>query len=141
MKRLALFAIFLSLLSFNASAAIDANLNAFIMLVVKYNLTDSDNKNTQLGEKICRAGGGSSCYNSSIGEGICRARSGSSCYRISVEKALQLPVVDRAWKWDKFRNPNSYGNIWACRGTSTGEFAEEYKCSGQYQSDDTWPNN
>ena len=36
------------------------------------------------GEDICKAGGGSSCYNvSSIGEGICKAGGGSSCYNVS----------------------------------------------------------
>ncbi len=131
----------LSLVSFASSAAIDAKLNSFITVIASAQLTDEDNDNTALGEKICRAGGGTSCYNSSIGEGICRARNGHSCYGTTIEKALGLPVVDRDWKWDKFRNPNNYGNVWSCRGTSTGQFTEDSKCSGQTKSDATWPNN
>jgi uncharacterized membrane protein len=39
---------------------------------------------SSIGEGICKAGGGSSCYNvSSIGEGICKAGGGSSCYNVS----------------------------------------------------------
>jgi uncharacterized membrane protein len=97
---------------------------------------------TSIGQGICKAGGGSSCYLvTSIGQGICQARGGGSCYSMSVERALSLPVKDTEWRWDQFRNPNSLGNMWACRGTSTGQFAEEINCAGEDKSDSTWPNN
>lgn len=96
---------------------------------------------SSIGEGICKAGGGMSCYGSSVGDGICKARRGMACYGMSVEQALQLPVVDTEWKWDKFRIPNSYDNQWACRGTLTGQFAGELNCFGQLKIDDTWPNN
>ena len=101
---------------------------------------------SNVGEGICLAGGISSLYCdsvSSIGEGIClsRGKSSYSCDGMSLSKALDLPVVDTEWKWDKFASTNTYGNIWGCRGTRTGKFADDYKCAGEVKWDDTWPNN
>ena len=37
-----------------------------------------------VGEDLCKAGGGSSCYSvTSLGEGICKAGGGSSCYSVT----------------------------------------------------------
>lgn len=98
---------------------------------------------SNIGEGICKAGGGNYCSTTkTIGEGICKARGYSSCSTImSAKEALSLPVKDTNWKWDKFINPNTYGNVWACRGTATGKFAEDYKCFDELKTDDTWPNN
>jgi len=39
---------------------------------------------TSLADGICRAGGGSGCYNvTSLGDGICRAGGGSGCYNVT----------------------------------------------------------
>ena len=73
--------------------------------------------------------------------GICLARGKESyeCTNITLDSAIALPVVDSDWKWDEFRDPNSYGNIWGCRGTATGQFSDESKCLGA-KNDNTWPN-
>ena len=40
---------------------------------------------TDIGEMICRAGGGSFCSGSSLGEGICRALGGSFCSGLTLD--------------------------------------------------------
>jgi len=101
---------------------------------------------TTLAKGICLAGGIAS-YNCSsattLAKGICLARgvASYSCGNISLAAALALPLNDTDWKWDRFRSPNAFGNIWSCRGTSTGQFADESKCFGEIKSDTTWPNN
>jgi hypothetical protein len=99
-----------------------------------------------LAKGICLAGGIAS-YNcnsaTTLAKGICLARgiASYSCGNMSLAAALELPLVDTSWKWDQFRRPNSFGNIWSCRGTATGQFADESKCFGEFKSDNTWPNN
>jgi hypothetical protein len=43
---------------------------------------------TDIGEMICRAGGGSFCSGSSLGEGICRAGGGSFCSGSSLGEGI-----------------------------------------------------
>lgn len=46
--------------------------------------------------------------------------------------------TDTTWAWDQFRD--QFGSlIWACRGRQTGQFADQWRCAGQFQSDYTWP--
>jgi hypothetical protein len=98
---------------------------------------------TSIGEGICRAGGGDMCsYVTSIGEGICRAGRGNLCtYVTSVEEGYSRYLEnfkDRQWDWDQFYD--RYGNlVWMCRGVQTGQFAEDDKCDGKYQTDRRWP--
>lgn len=48
------------------------------------------------------------------------------------------PVADFEWRWDQFRD--QYGLLeWRCRGVQSGEFADNYRCAGQLQLDNTWP--
>lgn len=93
-----------------------------------------------VGEAICRAGDAILCTNVSPAEGLCRARKGTFCQSISLSKALALPVVDTDWAWDRFTHPNTYQQIWACRGKSTGQFADEFRCLSKPKHDLTWPN-
>ncbi|GMM70340.1 hypothetical protein MTsDn5_02920 [Alteromonas gracilis] len=112
---------------YSVHAAIDAKLNSIIELVVNLDLKDDidyGEKGKEIGQAICKAGVASGCYSST-----------------SIEKALALPIKDMEWKWDRFQRPNRYDNIWACRGTSRGQFVEEYKCANEFKTDDTWPNN
>ena len=95
-----------------------------------------------IGKGICYAGDGSGCaYVDNIGHGICEARKGTSCRGMSIERALALPVVDTDWEWDQFREPNSYQRMWGCRGTSSGQFADDWRCAGKARIDRKWPNN
>jgi hypothetical protein len=93
---------------------------------------------SSIGEGICKAGRGSSCTYSTIGEGICKARRGSSCTYMSVSTALSLPVPDTEWKWDGFMGANG-NQTWRCRGTATGQFADDSKCGYASKNDNTWP--
>ena len=46
--------------------------------------------------------------------------------------------TDYDWDWDQFYN--QYGTlIWRCRGVQTGQFAEDYRCAGDLQTDIRWP--
>ncbi len=111
---------------------------------------------TTIGEALCRAGGASNCsYVSSIGEGFCRMMHVSNCSYVSslsegICKGLggsycsgssleNFTPKDVSFAWDKFRAPNAYGIVWACRGIQTGQFVENYKCTGP-QEDKLWPN-
>jgi hypothetical protein len=144
-----------------AEAALSAKLHAIIKVVVENRLTD-EFPDPSIGQEICRAAGGTSCvlvdsigegicragdggrmcsYVDSIGEGLCKAKGGNFCSTMSAERALALPLTDTDWAWDRFRAPNSFDRIWACRGTSTGEFAEDFRCFGKLKTDSTWPNN
>ena len=140
----------------SAHAGIDAELNAIIVAIIENNITDEDNSNTEIGVAICKAAGGTSCAYSSIGEGICKARRGSSCTYstigegickarrgssctyMSVSTALSLPVPDTEWKWDGFMGANG-NQTWRCRGTATGQFADDSKCGYASKNDNTWP--
>ena len=94
-----------------------------------------------LGEGICKAGGGSGCYAvDSIGEGICKAGKGSNCFLVkSITHGLdRISKEDRYWYWDRFSD--QYGSPqWRCRGSQTGQFANNSKCSGQLKDDKRWP--
>lgn len=46
--------------------------------------------------------------------------------------------TDYDWDWDQFYN--QYGTlIWRCRGIQTAQFAEDYHCAGDLQTDIRWP--
>lgn len=74
-------------------------------------------------------------------QAVCLAR-GQPSYNcpsyISMEQAIKLPVLDISWAWDSFLDQNG-GRRWACRGKSTGEFADETGCGSQPKTDTTWP--
>lgn len=95
-----------------------------------------------ISDAICRIGSG--CGFSpvrSIGEAICKVGKGSNCYSVnSTRDGLnRISTSDRYWYWDKFYD--AYDNlIWRCRGSQTGQFAENEKCSGQTKDDERWPN-
>ena len=61
----------------------------------------------------------------------------------TIEESLELiadklKYIDLYWYWDKFRD--QYGSPqWYCRGSQTGQFANNSKCSGQIKDDDRWP--
>jgi len=84
-----------------------------------------------IGDGICKAGGGSGCWDLSIGDGICKAGGGSGCWDLSISEGLaKLPRYDVDWDWDQFYH--STGSlVWACRGIQTGQFADLYRCSGK----------
>ncbi|MCF4010649.1 hypothetical protein [Rheinheimera sp. UJ63] len=99
-----------------------------------------------LAKGICLASGKTDfqCNGAStVAKGICLARGKADyeCRNITLEQAYNLPKVDSVWKWDQFQSPNAYGNVWACRGTTTGQFADDYKCASELKIDNTWPNN
>lgn len=87
-----IFSLFLFfILSSSAYAGIDQKLNNIIEFVAAYNLQDQidyGQDGIKLGEEICKAGGGLSCYGSSIGEGICRASGGLSCHGSSIGEGI-----------------------------------------------------
>lgn len=41
------------------------------------------------------------------------------------------------YAWDQFYDGN-YNLVWRCRDKSTGQFAYNSACSGQYKTDNTW---
>jgi hypothetical protein len=46
--------------------------------------------------------------------------------------------IDRDWAWDQFRD--GFGNrVWRCRGKHSGEFLEDFFCTGHLKRDYTWP--
>jgi hypothetical protein len=94
-----------------------------------------------IGEAICMAGGGSACVTvRNIGQGICKAGRGINCSSVSsIQEGLnKVSTRDRYWFWDKYRD--EYGNAqWRCRGSQTGQFTENLKCSGKTKDDDRWP--
>ena len=94
-----------------------------------------------IGEAICVAGGGSSCVTvRNTGQGICKAGRGINCSSVSsIQEGLdKVSSRDRYWFWDKYRD--EYGNTqWRCRGSQTGQFDENLKCSGKNKDDDRWP--
>jgi hypothetical protein len=47
-------------------------------------------------------------------------------------------ATDSEWDWDQFQN--QYGQrVTQCRGVQTGQFAENWHCSGKLQNDLRWP--
>lgn len=40
--------------------------------------------------------------------------------------------------WDQFYGPSGY-LIWRCRDKYSGQFVDDYRCSGMSQIDTTWP--
>ena len=103
---------------------------------------DDTSNSAEIGREICSENGGSSCYSvNSIGQGICKAGGGSGCYSVRTAKdgLSRISKSDRYWYWDQFND--AYGNlIWRCRGSQTGQFAENDKCFGQMKDDERWPN-
>ena len=101
------------------------------------------NSSTTISRGICLSTGLPSYQCSSVNtpaQGLCLAKGHASykCSGIAVSAALALEIMDIDWKWDAFWGPG--GEIrWACRGVSTGEFADEIKCYGKLQTDNTWP--
>ena len=119
---------------------------------------------TKLGQGICLAGGRPSYEcpsHTSIGQGICLSTGRPSyecqsyttyeqglclakghpsykCTNISLASALALEVLDIDWAWDQFYGEDGRAR-WQCRGKSTGEFADDYKCSSDSKTDTTWP--
>jgi len=47
-------------------------------------------------------------------------------------------VTDTTWAWDQFRAQDG-SMLWACRGKQTGQFADQWRCSGLPMNDWTWP--
>lgn len=47
-------------------------------------------------------------------------------------------VTDTAWAWDQFRADDG-SMLWACRGRQTGQFADQWRCSGLPMNDWAWP--
>lgn len=45
---------------------------------------------------------------------------------------------DYDWSWDAFMAQNGQ-MTWACRGRQTGQFAEQWRCSGKPMNDYAWP--
>ena len=73
---------------------------------------------TDIGEMICRAGGGSFCSGSSLGEGICRALGGSFC------SGLTLDPHERS-------DPPQWGNAQSVRHDRT-RLAEAQRLSREW---------
>lgn len=48
-----------------------------------------------------------------------------------------MPLGDTDWDWDEFYWQGQL--IWACRGVSTGQFANHERCSYKAKSDWRWP--
>lgn len=47
-------------------------------------------------------------------------------------------VTDTSWAWDQFRAQDG-SMLWACRGRQTGQFADQWRCSGLPMNDWAWP--
>jgi len=47
-------------------------------------------------------------------------------------------ITDTSWAWDEFRAQNG-SMLWACRGRQTGQFADQWRCSGLPMNDWAWP--
>lgn len=47
-------------------------------------------------------------------------------------------AIDSTWAWDQFRAQDG-SMLWACRGRQTGQFADQWRCSGLPMNDWTWP--
>jgi len=45
---------------------------------------------------------------------------------------------DTSWAWDNFQGQDG-SMLWACRGRQTGQFADQWRCSGLPMNDFTWP--
>ncbi len=98
---------------------------------------------TTLGQGICLSTGRPSfdCNSyTSTASGLCLAKGHPTfkCNNISAREALALEIIDLSWAWDQFYN-SSGNTVWACRGKSTGQFADSYRCSNRLKRDDTWP--
>lgn len=96
-----------------------------------------------IGQGICLSTGRSSsdCPGYlSPQQGLCLAKGQPSykCSTVSVSDALSMEAVDMDWAWDEFYN-EKYNLQWRCRGKSTGQFAEDFRCYGKIKDDRTWP--
>ena len=120
-----------------------------------------NNEDLKLAQEICLLGGRKldTCMGVSyrkgpetLAQGLCLAggikldtcmgvsyKKGPSTIEESLELiADKLKYIDLYWYWDKFRD--QYGSPqWYCRGSQTGQFANNSKCSGQIKDDDRWP--
>ena len=99
-------------------------------------------RSTSIGEGICLSSGRASyeCSRSTTtAEGLCLAKGHPAykCSSVSESTALSMEIIDVGWAWDSFYD--EYKNArWMCRGRSTGQFADDVKCAGKTQLDDTW---
>lgn len=98
---------------------------------------------TTISQGICLSTGRSTldCSPSvSPQQGLCLAKGQPStrCSGVTLADALRIEVEDVDWAWDEFYDAQ-YKIQWRCRGTNTGQFAEDYNCSGKLKDDNTWP--
>jgi hypothetical protein len=119
----------------------DSKVNLAIIKFLQAGVTERDNNKADVGEYLCKRSGASGCYSvDSLGEGICKAGKGSNCFLVkSITHGLdRISKEDRYWYWDRFSD--QYGSPqWRCRGSQTGQFANNSKCSGQLKDDKRWP--
>ena len=106
--------------------------------------TSYDCIGVNLFKSLCIAGGHTSydCIGvSSAGKAICMGRGYSSyeCLGKSSSQAIAMKIKDITWAWDMFRT-QFRREVWRCRGTNTGQFADDDKCSSLTKNDDKWPN-
>jgi hypothetical protein len=106
--------------------------------------TKYDCRRVNIFESLCIAGGHTvyDCRRvSSAEKAICMGRGYDSyeCRRKSPSEAIGMKIKDIKWAWDMFRNQYG-GETWRCRGTNTGQFADDDKCSFLTKNDDKWPN-
>ena len=106
--------------------------------------TSYDCIGVNLFKSLCIAGGHTSydCIGvSSAGKAICMGRGYSSyeCLGKSPSQAIAMKIKDITWAWDMFRT-QFRREVWRCRGTNTGQFADDDKCSSLTKNDDKWPN-
>lgn len=97
----------------------------------------------QIGQGVCLATGRASYECSAyvtLAEGLCLAKGQPSynCSSVSIATALGMEIIDLAWAWDQYQD-ESRRTQWRCRGRSTGQFAEDGRCAGKPQIDNTWP--
>jgi hypothetical protein len=65
------------------------NLDQIVITLLKQNLLDDRyNDSPDIGEIICKAGGGNYCTGVSIGEGICQAGGGNYCTGVSIGEGI-----------------------------------------------------
>jgi hypothetical protein len=98
---------------------------------------------TTIGQGICLSTGRPSyecSFSLTPADGLCMAKGHPSynCSSLSASAALAMEIIDLDWAWDKFYD-STRNEQWRCRGLSTGQFADNAKCSGKPKVDDTWP--
>ena len=94
MTRITFLLIFTLLISFSSSAhALSITgknkLDQIIITLLKGNILDDRyNDSPEIGEAICKAGGGDYCSGDSIGEGICKTGGGDYCSGDSIGEGI-----------------------------------------------------